>query len=110
MNKYRAKKTVVDGITFDSKAEARRYSQLKILERAGEISGLTLQPQFPVTLNGKDICRYIADFAYFTDHARVVEDVKSDFTAKNPIYRLKKKLVEAAYPGVQIVEVTNARR
>lgn len=103
MNKYRAIKTEVDGIVFDSKAEARRYSELKMLERLGEIQSLELQPAFKVTINGKNICTYKADFAYFTDRERVVEDVKG---FKTPIYRLKKKLVEASFPGTKITEIS----
>ncbi len=101
MSKYRAVKTEVDGILFDSKREAKRYSELKLLERAGEISGLQLQPEFPVTMNGKDICRYRGDFAYFTKKGRVIEDAKG---FRTPIYKLKKKLVEAQF-NVEIVEV-----
>ncbi len=101
-NKFRAVKTVVDGATFASKAEARRYNELRLMERAGDISRLELQPKFPVHINGVLVCTYIADFAYFTSSQRVVEDVKG---VKTPVYRLKKKLVEAVYPGVTIVEV-----
>ena len=103
MSKYRAIKTVVDGITFDSKLEAKRYSELKLLERAGELAGLELQPAFPIDINGIKICTYRGDFAYFKDNGRVIEDCKG---FKTPMYRLKKKLVEASYPGVKIQEVT----
>jgi hypothetical protein len=102
-NKFRAVKTVVDGVTFASKAEARRYGELRLMERAGDISRLELQPKFPVRVNGVLVCTYVADFAYFTASQRVVEDVKG---VKTPVYRLKKKLVEAAYPGVTIIEVS----
>ena len=101
-SKYGAKKTVVDGITFDSGAEAKRYDELKKLERAGEISGLSLQPAFPIAINGNKVAEYRADFAYFRGSDRVIEDVKG---VKTPVYRLKKKLVEALYAGVRIVEV-----
>lgn len=57
-NKYNAKKTIIDGIEFDSRTEAKRYGELKILERGGIISGLTLQPRFtvfePFTKHGKN--------------------------------------------------------
>ena len=101
-NKYGNIKTEVDGIKFDSKAEARRYSELKLLEKAGEISNLELQPRYDIKIGGKYIAHYKADFRYFTAEEAVVEDVKG---VKTPIYRLKKKLVEALYPGVKIVEV-----
>jgi len=103
-NKYRAIKTVKDGITFDSKREAARYEDLKLLERAGEITDLTLQPKFPIMINGKEVFEYRADFQYEKDGERIIEDVKSAMTRKLPVYRIKKKCVEAYY-GVEIQEV-----
>ena len=82
--KYGNRKTVIDGIKFDSKAEAERYKELKILEKAGLIKKLILQPEFLLQdkfkYNGKTerAVKYIADFKYF-DVAKgvyVVEDVK----------------------------------
>jgi len=105
MSKYRSVKTVVDNIKFDSKKESERYTELKLLERTGEIRNLELQPRLDVRINGKYICYYKADFSYFTEDRRVFEDVKSSFTAKLPMFRLKKKLVEACYPGVKIMEI-----
>lgn len=102
-SKYRAVKTEVDGITFDSKREAARYMELVLLERAGEISRLELQPKYDCVVNGHKICTYKADFRYFNANGSVVEDVKG---MKTPVYRLKKKLVEALYPGVKIQEVS----
>lgn len=99
-NKYRAIKAVVDGITFDSKKEARRYGQLKLLARAGKISELKLQPRFDLIVNGCKCGFYKADFEYIEDGKRVVEDVKG---MKTPIYNLKKKLVKAIY-GIDIFE------
>jgi hypothetical protein len=66
-SKYAAIPTIVDGIRFASKKEARRYTELKLLERAGEITCLELQPKFPCVVNGKKVCTYIADFAYLDD-------------------------------------------
>lgn len=105
LSKYRARKTEVDGIIFDSAAEARRYGELKLLERAGQISMLTLQPSFDCVVNGTLICKYRADFEYMDHNGErlTVEDVKSPITAKNPVYRIKKKLVEALYQ-IQIRE------
>lgn len=102
-SKYGNKKVTVDGIRFDSKAEARRYVDLRHLERAGEISHLVLQPEFPIMINGVKVAVYRADFSYRNAHGSVCEDVKG---MKTPLYRLKKKLVEALYPGTKIVEVT----
>jgi len=117
-SKYNAVKTVVDGITFDSKAEARRYGELRFLEKAGEIWDLTIQPVFPLrvvsttgTVSGaakalagtcKDVIgKYYGDFQYHDRTGRVVEDVKG---FKTPLYRWKKKHVEAQY-GIQIREI-----
>lgn len=100
--KYRAQRTVVDGINFASKAEAKRYLELRAMEQAGLIYHLELQPKFPVIINGIKVCTYIADFAYFTKSERITEDVKGMLT---PVYRIKKKLVEALYPGMTITEI-----
>ena len=104
MNKYRAVRTEVDGIRFDSKKEARRYKELMLLYNANAIEDLVLQPKFRCEINGKLICNYSADFSYRDKGGIVVEDVKSPITAKQPVYRIKKKLVEALH-GVVIVEV-----
>ncbi len=66
-NKYGAKRTVVDGISFDSKREAEVYSDLKLLEREGSISSFERQRKFNLIVNGQIIGTYKADFA-FIDH------------------------------------------
>ena len=82
-HKYNAKPTVVDGIRFHSRKEARRYQELKLLEKAGEISHLTLQPEFCLHAPDQDkpIGRYIADFEYLERGETVIEDVKGMDTA-----------------------------
>lgn len=101
--KYGNRKTVVDGITFASAKEARRYGDLKLLERAGEISALRLQPRFPLEVEGKLICTYVADFAYICkgEAEETIEDVKG---VQTPVFKIKRKLFEALY-GVQGVEL-----
>ena len=107
--KYRNKPTEVDGIMFDSKKEARRWGELKLLEKAGGISKIKRQPEYHLSVNGVMICKYSADFEYY-DHKwcperkLIVEDVKSPATRKNPAYRIKKKLMKAIH-GIDIVEV-----
>lgn len=99
-NKYNATKTIIDGIKFDSKKEASRYSSLKLLERAGAISDLELQPKF--TLQDSFIYRghkiraitYKADFRYILNGRTIVEDVKGD---KTDVYKLKKKIFLRLY-------------
>lgn len=105
-HKYGAIVTFVDGKRFDSKAEARRYIELKALALAGEIGGLELQPAFPIEINGVQLAVYRADFRYRDARTGqvVVEDVKSDGT-RTALYRLKRKLAEALHPGTRIVEV-----
>ena len=97
-SKYNARKTVVDGITFDSKKEARRYEELKLQEKVEVISHLQLQPKFRLLdgfkYNGETIrpINYFADFSYIdAEGNEVVEDVKSKAT-KTPVYSIKKKL------------------
>jgi hypothetical protein len=102
--KFKNKPTEVDGIAFASRKEAKRYGELKLLQRAGEIEGLKVHPSFPLDVNGKPICRYVGDFEYRQGGVRVVEDVKSEITRKHPVYRLKNKLFEAVL-GFQITEV-----
>jgi hypothetical protein len=103
--KYRNKKTEVGGHEFASRKEARRYGDLKLMERAGEIRLLRLQPKYPLIVNEKKVAEYWADFAYFrtSDNTLVIEDVKSPITRKNPLYRLKFKIMAAM--GLQVTEV-----
>lgn len=106
-HKYRAKQTTVDGVRFDSKAEARRYRELWLLQRAGEITDLEIQPEYPLCCGGKPVlirsdgypngrkAKYIADFRYRDKVGEViVEDVKGMDT---PLSRLKRALVEAEH-------------
>jgi hypothetical protein len=104
VNKYNAQKTILDGIVFASKREARRYGELKILERAKIISGLELQPRFPLKVADKLICIYIGDFSYIDSATgkRVCEDSKGFV---NQIYKLKRKLLYALYPDIDHREV-----
>ncbi|MBZ0158440.1 MAG: DUF1064 domain-containing protein [Alphaproteobacteria bacterium] len=100
-NKFGARKTVVDGIRFDSAREARRYQELCLLEKTGQIQDLALQVPFIIEVGGKKICTYRADFCYTEKGERIVEDVKGHRTRE---YILKKKLTEAIY-GIQIREI-----
>lgn len=103
-NKYGSKKTVIDGITFDSKKEAARWVELKALEASGAITKLERQLSFPFVLNGVKICTYRCDFAYFDPRVskRIYEDVKG---YRTDIYRLKKKMLHAFFPTVELREV-----
>jgi hypothetical protein len=108
-HKYGAVRTAVDGVTFASKAEARRYAELKMREKAGEIRDLELQPKFPLCVRNRSqydddlIGVYVADFRYREGPNGIlrIEDVKGMKTA---LYRWKKKHVEAQY-GITITEI-----
>ena len=108
--KYKNKEKIVDGIKFDSKLEARRYIQLKLLQRAGEITDLRMQVEFVLQpsykKNGKTIraIKYIADFVYYDVKRKetIVEDTKG---FRNEVYKLKKKIFEYIYPYLQIKEI-----
>ena len=101
-NKYRAKKTTVDGITFDSKREAIRYKELKLLERAGYIQDLQLQVPYVLIDKSKYgmAVKYYADFVYTENNQTIVEDSKG---MKTPIYKLKKRMMAERY-GIIIKE------
>ena len=103
-SKYHNKKTEIDGIRFDSKKEAERYCELKLLLKAGAIKHLKLQPRFllqPMFYcdgNWNRKLEYIADFQYEEGSKTVVEDVKG---LKTDVYKIKKKLFLYKY-GDQI--------
>lgn len=99
-SKYRAIKThCSNSHLHDSRLEAGRCDDLHALQAAGQIERLTLQPEFICAVDGRLICKYVGDFAYFVADCRIVEDVKGMRTAA---FNLKKKIVEAIHPGVVI--------
>ena len=112
--KYHNKKTVADGIKFDSKLEAERYAQLKMMECAGVIRDLELQPEYELIpsfrKNGKTWRRtlYKADFRYILaeDDSYIIEDVKGSTAVITDVFRLKQKLFEYRYPELSIKIVT----
>ena len=115
MSKYHAKKTVVDGIVFDSKKEARRYQQLKVMERFGLICNLKRQCKYELVpaqyIDGKCVERavtYTSDFEYdvlkdpnIPTGTHIVEDVKG---MRTDVYKIKKKLM-LYKQGIRITEV-----
>lgn len=107
-HKFGAVHTEVDGISFASKAEARRYGELKLMERAGKITDLRLQPRFDLKMvrlagmGGTEIVAvYVADASYTERGVFTVEDTKG---METPLYKLKKKMFEAQY-GIKITEI-----
>lgn len=104
MSKYNNTKTVVDGISFDSQKEAARYRELKLLERAGEVSNIDRQVEYQLIPKqpGERAVKYIADFRYKDKGGKtVVEDVKG---YKTEVYKIKRKLMLYRY-GIRITEV-----
>lgn len=108
--KYHNKKTTINGITFDSKLEAKRFCELKLLEKANKIEDLQLQPSFELQptfkKNGKTIraITYKADFSYYDKERQeqVIEDTKG---MKTKDYILKKKMFEYKFPYLTIKEI-----
>jgi poly(A) polymerase Pap1 len=108
-NKYGNQKTVVDGITFDSRKEASRWQELRLLEKAGEITGLVRQQKIELIPKTKlyRACYYIADFVYFDkrQNKTVYEDVKGyKGGSAYQLFTLKKKMLYWRH-GIEIVEV-----
>jgi len=117
MSKYNNVKTVIDGITFDSKKEAARYQDLLLLQRAGVIGEIIRQPSFVlqekfVARSGEKIreITYRADFAYREKGKSIwtVEDVKgfsktSKFSTETEGFKLKKKLFLKKFPCVEYI-------
>ena len=101
-SKYNNKKCVVGDIEFDSEREAKRYGQLKILLKAGEIGLLELQKEFELNPGGKFSYKYFADFVYIDARTgeRIVEDCKG---ARTVVYKKKKRLMKKLY-GIEIKE------
>ena len=107
MNKYHNVKTIAHGMRFDSRKEADRYCELLFLLEKGFISGLETQKRFEICpkKNGNKRARfYIADFVYIEGGKKIIEDVKSPITRKNPVYSLKKALVLVNYPEYEFRE------
>lgn len=123
MSKYLSKKCEIDGITFDSKKEMKRYLFLKGMEEQGKISNLKMQIPYvliksqrePSTYNskGKEIpgkvierdCKYIADFQYECNGETIVEDVKGYRRGgAYSVFTIKRKLMLERY-GIRVHEI-----
>ena len=104
MTKYRNIKTIVDGHKFDSKGEARRYTELRLLEKSGQIRELRLQVPFVLidkSKHGRKVT-YRADFTYIRSDTGeyIVEDFKG---VRTPVYKLKRRLMAERF-GIEIME------
>lgn len=106
-SKYKAVQTVVDGIKFSSKKEAKRWGELRLLEQAGVIKQLERQVTYNLVVNGLKICAYRCDYRYFrwAEKDWVVEDVKGmRHGAAYDMFKLKKKLMKALL-NIDVVEI-----
>lgn len=108
--KYGNKKVTVEGKTFDSKREATRYLELLMMQKNGEITGLDTQVPFELLPVQRDTVtnkvaeravKYVADFVYYKDGEKVVEDTKG---YKTPDYILKRKMM-LYFHGIRIREI-----
>jgi hypothetical protein len=107
-SKYGAKPQVIDGIRLASKAEAKRYGQLRQLEMAGAIRGIEMHPVYQIIIDGEPvkmrnghIAKYTADFRYFEGEQRIIEEVKG-YVVRD--YPLRRAIIEHIYK-VKIREV-----
>lgn len=101
-SKYNSRKISIDGILFDSQAEANYYCKLKILLKNGIISGFCRQPRFVITegKNGEKGTEYVADFVvFYPNGAYRIVDVKG---MKTPVFKLKVKCFREKYPNLKI--------
>ncbi len=109
MNKYRNNKVQIDRYVFDSQLEGRRYRELALLEKAGEIKNLRLQVPFLLQdsfkKNGKTYRKieYIVDFVYEEKGQTIVEDTKG---MKTDVFKIKQKLFEYKYPNLTLKVIT----
>ena len=110
-NKYRNKEISIAGQIFQSKLEAKRYKQLALLEKAGEIKDLKMQVKYELqeafTKNGKTYRKieYIADFVYYDNKLKktIVEDTKG---IKTDVFKIKQKLFEKKYLYLELKIIT----
>ena len=96
--KYKNRKVTVDGVTFDSHGELMRWSELQLLQKAGQIEGLQRQITVPLVVNGVKVCALRPDFAFFQDGKRVYEDFKG-FQTRD--WQIKWKLAKAIFPNIE---------
>ena len=110
-NKYKNVKTELDGIKFDSKAEAKRYIQLRSMLEDGHITDLQFQIRYELTPKLKRAdgtteraSHYVADFQYMHHGTMIIEDVKGGTATMTPVYVLKRKLMLEKH-GITITEI-----
>ena len=115
MSKYRNVRTTIGDEVYDSKLEATRHMELKLLEKAGEVRNIRRQVVFPLMVGETCVAKYIADFCYEAREQPalylwipVIEDAKSLPTRRNALYRLKYRWMKAL--GTPIREYVRGQR
>jgi len=107
-SKFGNKKVTIDGIKFDSIKEGRHYKDLKLRERAGEISELKIKPVYEFWINGVLVGKYTADFSYWVIRPQPlgfrVDDVKGGTATRTEAYGLRKRLMLACH-NIEVMEV-----
>lgn len=115
--KFNNVRTTIDGITFDSRAESRRYQELKLLLLAGEISDLRVHPRYLLDDKFTDASGvkhraiyYEGDFEYTENGQTICEDVKgknrrTDMFVTTAVFRLKAKMFAGRYPHIKLILV-----
>ena len=99
LNKFRNKPIIVNGINFDGYREGFYCNKLSFLESKKIITDLEFHPAWRIEHNKKLICKYIADAKFLFKNETMVIDVKGKETQ---VFRLKRKLMKAFYPDVEI--------
>lgn len=101
----------INGIKFDSRAEADRYTVLRVMEKTGKITGLECHPRWEIIPKQEvkghrnfQAAHYTADFKYYKDGELIVEDVKSEYTRQAEDYKLRRKMLHYVY-GIYVTEV-----
>jgi hypothetical protein len=109
-SKYHSQKVTLDGITFDSQKEANKYAELRLLQMAGEVTKLELQPEFILQEGYRDgngkwhrPIKYRADFRVIYRDGRVEVIETKGFKTRD--YLIKKKMFLARYPEINFMEV-----
>lgn len=107
-SKYGNRRVKAAGVSFDSQSEQRRWEELKLLEKAGEIRYLVLHPRFSLDVNGIHICDYVADYGYEARYLKdnwikVVEDLKGGTITQTDVFKLKRKLMLACHDMVILI-------
>ena len=104
--KYHNRKVEIDGYKFDSLKESRRYLELLLMLKAGEIRDFKVHPQYDFWVNSKWVGSYRADFSYKNRQSFdvIVEDVKSTATKRARDWPLRRNLMRAIY-GIEVIEI-----